>query len=65
MPKSKNADPTVIAQQVVAGMGIPERQSELECRAVEEAVDDLGVPVADLVGFAADIVEADALAPNR
>ena len=54
---------TVFAQQIIPGMGIAEREAELERRAVVEAIDDLGVAVTDLVGLAADIVEAEPVDP--
>jgi len=57
-----NATP-VIAQEVIAGVGVAEREVELPGGPVEEAIDDLRVAVADWIGLAPDRGEVDAVHP--
>lgn len=59
----KEGDTAVGLEKVVAGMWIAQREPEVQGRAVEEAIHDLRVAVANRVGLAGDLVEGDSVDP--
>ncbi len=62
-PEVEEGDAAVLAEQVVAGVGVAEGEVELAGVRVEEAVDDLRVTVAGRVGLVEDVVEHQAVDP--